>query len=564
MKLEKLYLVTAILMLTSCSGPSPTAAMQKSADNRLPSSPQMYPSYPTSATPMGTPAPIAYPSVMPTTGASMAAPVTSSSGTSMPVASAVPSAEATDSAKLLKDNFFKNYGVNPFVDTQQDHLSTFGMDVDTASYTLMRNFVNFGYLPDKDSVRIEEYINYFDYNYPKPDKDVFSINLDCSPSLFGEEGSKLLRVGIAGKEIKAENRKNAVLTFAIDISGSMKLQNRLDLVKESLKLLINQLQPTDKVGIIVYGSNARIVSENKTLDSKEEIIKIIDSLTTEGATNAEDGLKVAYAQAQKYFMSGEINRVILCSDGVANVGQTSPEVLLEDIKNKKESGITLSAFGFGMGNYNDILMEQIADKGDGNYAYVDDIKEAERLFVNNLTGTLQLIAKDAKIQVDFNPAIVSQYRLLGYENRNVADQDFRNNKVDGGEIGSGHTVTALYEVKMKSNYAIEDKIAQVTLRFRDMDDNTVKELNKSVYANDVKQNFTQSSASFKLAAAVAEYAEILKNSYFAQDGKFDNVMALLKELQTSELGNNEKLKEFKNILQTVINFKNSNISKKGN
>ncbi|TFG66589.1 MAG: VWA domain-containing protein, partial [Anaerolineales bacterium] len=421
--------------------------------------------------------------------------------------------------KPYGDVFFEAYGVNPRIDTEDDHLSTFAIDVDTASYTVMRRFITDGYLPDDDSVRVEEYVNYFEQGYAAPDDNAFAIYLEGAPSPYAEN-YHVLRVGVKGYDIDPEMRDDVVLTFVIDVSGSMDRENRLELVKDSLRLLVDALRPTDQVGIVVYGSEARIVLPPTMVEERREILRAIQRLRPEGATNAEQGLILAYQMASEAFDPATTNRVILCSDGVANVGNTGPESILNVIKAHARDGIYLTTVGFGMGNYNDVLMEQLADNGDGFYAYVDDIKEAERVFVHNLPSTLQVIARDAKIQVDFNPDVVSRYRLIGYENRDVADEDFRNDAVDAGEIGLGHSVTALYEVKFHQDPL--ERIASmpalnVTLRWEDPDSGKVNEMNQMMLQSDFTPEFAATSTRFQLAVVVAQYAEVLRSSYWAKE-----------------------------------------------
>lgn len=415
------------------------------------------------------------------------------------------------------DVFFENYGVNPFIDTEDDPFSTFAVDVDTASYTVMRRFLRDGNLPDKDSVRVEEYINFFEQEYEPPTEGAFAIHLEGAPSPYGGEAYSLIRVGLKGYEQPAESRPDAVLTFVIDVSGSMDMENRLELVKQALQLLVEQLRPTDRVGIVVYGTTAHVILEHTPVADARTILRAIDRLRPEGSTNAEEGLKLAYQLADQAFVPGAINRVILCSDGVANVGHTGHDSIWEQIARYAENGIYLTTVGFGMGNYNDTLMEQLADNGDGFYAYVDDLKEAERVFVHDLTSTLQVIAKDAKIQVEFNPAVVSRYRLIGYENRDVADKDFRNDQVDAGEIGVGHSVTALYEVKFQKEADLQATALTVYVRYADPETGAVTELSRSLAPADLAPTFEQASVRFQLDAVVAEYAEILRASYWAKD-----------------------------------------------
>jgi Ca-activated chloride channel family protein len=424
------------------------------------------------------------------------------------------------------DVFFEDYGVNPFIDTEDDHLSTFAIDVDTGSYTVMRRYIGDGYLPDDDSVRVEEYINYFEQGYEPPGENegAFAIHIDGAPSRFGEERYHLVRIGIQGYEVPPEERKDVVLTFVIDVSGSMDMESRLELVKDALQLLVSELRPSDKVGIVVYGSRAHAVLEHTTIsEDYEKILSAIYGLHPEGSTNAEEGLVLGYRMAAAAFDPQATNRVILCSDGVANVGHTGPDSIMEQISTYADEGIYLTSVGFGIGNYNDVLMEQLADQGDGFYAYVDDIKEAERVFVHQLTSTLQVIAKEGKIQVEFNPSTVSRYRLIGYENRDVADEDFRDDSVDGGEIGAGHSATALYELKFQPDTPENEVAFTVFVRYQEPDSGETVEISRATAQADLAASFEEASPRFQLAAVVAEYAEILRNSYWAKGSSLADV-----------------------------------------
>ena len=426
--------------------------------------------------------------------------------------------------------FFQAHGTNPFIDTEDDAFSTFGMDVDTASYSITRRYLRDGNLPPPEAVRVEEFVNAFDYNYTPPSDDTFAIHLEGAPSKFGEgKRLQLLRIGIQGHIVPDTDRKDAKLTFVIDVSGSMSLENRLELVKQALRLLVDQLRDGDEIGIVIYGTTARVVLPHTRNVNREHILAAIDSLYPEGVTNAEAGLKLGYQLALDNFGADYINRVILCSDGVANVGITGADGILTEIENYVEHGIYLTTIGFGMGNYNDILMEQLANKGNGGYYYVDTLKEAERVFVENLTGTLQVIAKDAKVQVEFNPETVSRFRLLGYENRRLAQEDFRDDDVDAGEIGSGHSVTALYEIKLYSE-GVVGKLATVFIRHEDPDTSNVTEVSREIFANELKSTFEEASTSLQLAAAVAEFAEILRGSYWALNGSLNVVEQTLEGL----------------------------------
>ena len=450
-----------------------------------------------------------------------------------------PSALNPPNGAAFDDVFFENYGTNPFIDTEDDHLSTFGMDVDTASYSVTRRYIRDGLLPPRAAVRVEEFVNAFDYNYEPPSHGAFAVHIEGAPSRFGEgQRLQLLRIGIQGRVIPTENRKSAILTFVIDVSGSMALENRLGLVKRALTLLVEQLRPGDEVGIVVYGSRARVLLSHTGFGGHEEILEVINSLTPEGATNAEEGLRMGYDLALRNARVGSINRVILCSDGVANVGQTGPDAILREIRAHVEEGITLTTVGFGMGNFNDILMEQLANKGNGSYAYVDSLNEARRIFVENLTGTLQVIARDAKVQVDFNPRVVSRFRLLGYENRRLEHEDFRNDDADGGEIGSGHSVTALYEIKLHEDAL--GKLATVFIRHENPDTRHVAEISEDIFAAELEGTFEDASPEFQLVATIAEFAEILRESFWAQEGSLDVVRqtleGILPQIHTERVG----------------------------
>jgi Ca-activated chloride channel family protein len=428
--------------------------------------------------------------------------------------------------------FFKNYGVNPFVDTEDDHLSTFAIDVDDASYIMARSYLERGELPPDDAIRAEEFINHFDYDYTAPEESPFSVFVEGGPSHFGQN-SRLLQIGIKGHEINPRNRKPANLVFVIDVSGSMATENRLGLVKRGLQYLVNQLKNRDRVGIVIYGSRGSVLLHPTSIDRREEILRAIENLAPGGSTNAAEGLRLGYDMADRMFDRNKINRIILCSDGVANVGITRAEDLLRDIKRYADKGITLSAIGFGMANYNDILMEKLGDKGNGHYAYVNDITEARRVFVDNLTGMLEVIARDVKIQVDFNPNVVRSYRLIGYENRDVADEKFRDDKEDGGEIGAGHNVTALYEIKLHRNFSHEH-VARVYIRYKKPNEmNRADEIEFTVDRSDFNNYMNQCSSQFKLATAVAEFAEILRKSYWAKGSNLTAVADLARDVYNS-------------------------------
>ena len=468
-----------------------------------------------------------------------------------PMGRAVTAGLSTGGTATVNDQpydavFFENYGVNPFIDTEDDHFSTFAMDVDTASYTVARRYIGDGNLPDKDSVRLEEFVNYFKHYYEPPGEGAFSIDLQGSPSPFGGEKYYLMRAGLQGKIIADENRQDATLIFVIDVSGSMDMENRLGLVKQTLALLVDQLRPTDEVGIVVYGNQGRVLLKPTSGADKATILRAIDGLYPNGSTNAEEGLQLGYQLAAEYLRPDRITRIILLSDGVANVGNTGPESILRTISSYVDQGVSLSTVGFGMGNYNDVLMEQLANDGNGGYYYVDTLNEAKRVFVENLTGTLQTIARDAKIQVEFNPKVVSRYRLLGYENRALSDDQFRDDTVDAGEVGAGHDVTALYEIKFQDD-AADGPAATVYIRYQDPETGEVLEESRAIARSEFSESFEGMPARFQLDAAVAEFAEILRKSYWAQDSSLTSVRELAQRVSTM-LPDDTDVTEFVNLV----------------
>ena len=454
---------------------------------------------------------------------------------SMPPPTALPEGfnsvggSATVNNEPYDTTFFQHSGVNPFIDTEDDHLSTFAVDVDTASFTVARRFIQDGHIPDPESIRVEEFVNFFDQGYARPVNEAFAIHMEGAPSPFGQDNHWLLRVGLQGKSVSSEERKDATLIFAIDVSGSMAREDRLELVKRSLRLLVNELRPTDEVGIVVYGSQGRVLLKPTSGEDRRDIMRAIDQLSPGGSTYVEQGLVLAYEMAARQVKPGRITQVILLSDGVGNVGETGADGILRKIRDYVDQGVTLTTVGVGMGNYNDILMERLANDGDGAYYYVDTLSEARRIFVDELTSTIQVIARDAKVQVDFNPEVVSRYRLLGYENRRVDDQDFRNDTVDAGEIGAGHSVTALYELKLHDNP--RGPLGTVYLRYQDADTNRIVETNRSLSFDDLSTSFLQASPRFQFAAVVAEYSELLRESYWAQDGSIASVVAEAERVQ---------------------------------
>jgi Ca-activated chloride channel family protein len=413
------------------------------------------------------------------------------------------------------DVITRGYGTNPFVTTSEDARSTFALDVDTGSYTVARNWIEAGELPMADLVRVEEFVNFFDQGYPAPASGTFAVYADGAPTPFTQSAmNHMIRIGIKAEEVAETARPDAVLTFVVDVSGSMREGDRMGMVKGALATLVDELRPTDSVAIVAYDTSAWIVLEPTAAQSRDAITDAINRLEPGGSTNAEAGLSLGYDLASSTFEKGLINRVILASDGVANVGSTSAGGILHRIEEQASSGINLVTVGVGLGNYNDVLLEQLADNGDGFYAYVDTLAEAERLFVEGLTGTLLTVAEEAKVQVEFNPATVTAYRLLGFENRAIADDDFRNDAVDAGEIGAGHEVTALYEVSLVRPLSdlADSELATVNLRWREPGGAVFTEFNGRLPASVLSPAFDTAEPRFRLGVVAAAYAETLRNS----------------------------------------------------
>lgn len=443
--------------------------------------------------------------------------------------------------------FFDNPGVNPFIDTEDDALSTFALDVDTGSYTIARRFLADGFLPDKDSVRVEEYVNYFEQDYPAPEQGL-AVSVDGGPTPFTQnERNRVVRIGVQAAEPAEEERGPANLVFVVDASGSMDREDRLGLVKEALARLVANLRPDDTVGIVAYQEHAWEVLQPTPASDPATILGALHSLAPNGSTNAAEGLTLGYRMADEAFREDGINRVILCSDGVANTGDaTGPESILELIRGASERSIELVTVGFGMGNYNDVLMEQLADQGDGFYAYVDTLDEADRLFVDGLTGTLVTVAKDARIQVQFDPETVQSWRLIGFENRAMADEDFRDDSVDAGEIGAGHTVTALYEIKPTD--ASQGAFGSVYLRWLDPATNEAIEVEQPIERDLLADGFESTSPRFQQDVVVAQFAEVLRESIWARQtgSTLSDVAAVAQRLDTE---GDPKLAEFVGLVQ---------------
>jgi len=448
-----------------------------------------------------------------------------------------PPAENTESYKGITENGFKT--------AENEPLSTFSVDVDAASYSNVRRFINSGQLPPADAVRIEEMINYFHYNLAGPENnEPVAINTELSAAPWNNN-HRLLRLGLKAKTIATDKLPASNLVFLIDVSGSMDEPTKLPLVQSSLKMLVNQLRPQDKVAIVVYAGAAGVVLPATTGDKKTTINNAIDNLQAGGSTAGGAGIKLAYKIAQENFMKGGNNRVMLATDGDFNVGASSDDDMEKLIEKKRESGISLSVLGFGMGNYKDSKMETLADKGNGNYAYIDNITEARKTLISEFGGTLFTIAKDVKLQVEFNPAKIQAYRLVGYENRALNKEDFNNDKKDAGDMGSGHTVTAFYEIVpagVKDDYSgsvdplkyqkpkpvhysnTSDEMLTIKFRYKQPTSSVSKMSHVEVYDKPVALNST--STDFRFAAAVAEFGMLLRDSQFKQQATYDQVIKM--------------------------------------
>lgn len=405
---------------------------------------------------------------------------------------------------------YVDYGVNPFVDTAEDALSTFSIDVDTASYTIARRKLNEGKMPAFEGVRVEEFVNYFDYHYDSTEAKPFVVDMEAMDHPFKTD-KHILRVGLQGQELAADTRPALHLTFLVDVSGSMSSADKLPLAKEAMHMLVDTLRDDDTVAMATYAGNISKILDPTHGDSKEKIHAAIDRLNSGGSTAMSSGLDLAYEMAWASFEAGAENRVVVLSDGDANVGNTSWTDMLKQIKSYADRGVTMSTIGLGMGNYKDSSMEQLANKGDGNNFYIDSIAQAHRVFVEDFNSSMINIARDVKIQMEFNPEVVESYRLIGYENRDIADKDFRNDRVDAGEIGSGHNVTALYELVLAESYG-DEEIATARLRYEKPGaDSVATERTWNVDTSAISSK-REVSDSLKIAFTAGTFAEILRKS----------------------------------------------------
>lgn len=446
---------------------------------------------------------------------------------------------------------FRDYGVNPEVDTATEHRSTFALDVDTGSYTLARAALREGRLPDPAAVRTEEFVNYFDQDYPAP-PDGIGIHLDGTPVPFGRPGTRVLRVGLQAAVVEQAQRPPANLTFIIDVSGSMEGHN-LEMVRSGLNRLLDSLRDTDAVAIATFDTEAALVLEMTPVSAREEIRAAIEALAPGGSTNLEAGLQVGYAHAGAQLRPDGINRVILLSDGEANVGQTDPGALAEQIA-RSAGQTTLAVIGVGRQTYNDVILEQFADQGNGFYAYIDTIREAERLFVHDLTGTLQLVARDARVQVSFNPEAVSRFRLLGYENRLLDHDDFTDDTVDAGEVGAGHHVTALYEVSLADHLPGNTVLATVEVRWRDPDHGEPVQRQAVITAGGLAGSLAATGPRLRQSILVAAFAEALREAPWGEQMSLAGIAAEVAALSRL-LPADQRLAEFAELAETAARLR---------
>ena len=456
-----------------------------------------------------------------------------------PAAAPAPSPEPAQS-NAPPVPVFRAIGVNQFVTAAANPFSTFSIDVDTASYTLSRNYILRGQLPPPEAVRTEEFVNFFDYDYAPPAGPTFGVYTDCGPSAFGR-GKSLLKIGVKGRRLGREEKRAAALTLLIDTSGSMATPDRIELVKSALSLMVERLDPADRVAIVQYDSHARLLLEHTPAAEKKRIIGVIESLQTSGSTALEEGMRAAYAAAARGFDGAACNRVLLLSDGMANLGAAAAEEILKSVAGYRKQGITLSVFGFGLGAYNDDMLETLADKGDGVYAFIDSPAEARRALVDDLAATINLIARDVKIQVEFDPKRVRQYRQLGYENRQLKKEQFRDDSVDAGEIGSGQSVTALYELELQGDS--REPLGIVRVRCRNALTGQMEEIEQPVAPPSGATPFEAMDVRFRLAAAAAEFSEILRGSPFAAGSSFGDVARVLRPVAL-ELSIENRIQEF--------------------
>jgi Ca-activated chloride channel family protein len=424
---------------------------------------------------------------------------------------------------------YHDWGKNPWVDATKDHLSTFAADVDTASYTIARRKLNEGTLPPAAAIRVEEFVNYFHYSFGAPAAGTpFSVAMDAAASPL-QPGRTILRVGVATQAKSVAERKPAHLVFLVDVSGSMASPDKLALAKQSLRILTNNLKDGDTVALVTYAGDTSVRLEPTGLEHKDKILAAIDDLEAAGSTGMASGIDLAYKEAMQGLQPGAISRVIVCTDGDANVGAHTHDEILGIIAGRAKEGVTLSTIGFGMGNYKDDMMEQLADKGNGNNYYIDSLAAAKKIFQEQLGSTLEVVAKDVKLQVDFDASLVARYRLIGYENRDVADDDFRNDRVDAGEIGAGHQVTAMYELELTPKGAQANApLATLHIRHKQPNGTTATEAAFPMIGGPAPA-FGNASVDFRFAFAVASFADVLRGGQDAEHWSLTQIRDIAKQ-----------------------------------
>ncbi|MEZ5540967.1 MAG: VWA domain-containing protein [Pseudomonadota bacterium] len=457
---------------------------------------------------------------------------------------AQPAADYRQALEPLQRETYAHFNDNPLRRVTEQPFSTFSIDVDTGSYSNMRRMLNAGSRPLRDAIRTEELINYFSYDYPRPVRrsTPFSITTEVGPTPWNP-ATRLLHIGIQGYDVPRQELPPANLVFLVDVSGSMQSPDKLELLKSGLKLLARQLDQDDRVSLVVYAGASGVVLEPTPGDRTATITAALDALTAGGSTNGAAGIRLAYAVARQAYIKDGINRVILATDGDFNVGTVNFEALQQLVEEQRASGIGLTTLGFGSGNYNDRLMEQLADAGNGNYAYIDTLSEANKSLVDELSSTLFTIAKDVKIQVEFNPATVAEYRLIGYENRMLARADFENDRVDAGEIGAGHAVTAVYELALTGSKGERlgggryqpaaaggavhsDELAMVRVRYKLPQGDTSTLVEAAVLASATIGDIARTSDRYRFAAAVAGFGQLLRDGKYTGAFDYDDVLAL--------------------------------------
>ena len=480
--------------------------------------------------------------IQPSTGTlAMGAPIAAGKGGGVGGLRPESGGEANPNANELPLVYFENYGVNPFVDADEDALSTFSLDGDTASYQVGRSYLERGWLPEPDSVRVEEWVNFFAQGYDSPD-DGLALVLDGGPSRFGEEGYRVLRVGVTAAR-PVEEREAVSLVFIVDVSGSMEADDRLGLAKAMMLLLTDMLEGNDRVAVVTYGSEAHVLHEFASADAPGSLKAKIRGLSPGGSTFVESGIREAYALAEPELDAGRNVRLVLFSDGVGNVGETGAEGILALIDKRTKQNATLTSVGVGFtGNYNDVLLEVLANRGNGTYHYVQDSDAAGDFLENNAESIFREVARDARIQVEFNADAVRKYRLIGYENRAVSDEDFRDDTLDFGEIGFTKDVTALYELRLEEGLDASAELATARLRWHDVSSDGVLEVESTIQVGELSDEWSRMGAHLRRSASVAEFAELMRKSFWAQCGSLEAVSEALADVDTGDEDDAELMK----------------------